>query len=183
MYITSSSLWREIMTKNKHRRKRPEQPLDLALVIGLTAMIKQLAQINSARMEFADLELIERFEKGRRRQAIKHIRATATPHSLGLRTTEPRSKGPNPARLLAKMWQAGQPCPRCKKGRLADQTKGERRLTACNKCRFYVERVAFDYKPNKDVQKFLSDLHTHQILSHWAGLNNPNPIYFAAKAA
>ncbi len=171
------------MAKNRHRRKTKPQPLDLALVIGLTAMIKRLAQFNGARMEFADLELIERFEKGRRRQAIKHIRATATPRSLGLRTTEPRPKGPNPARLLAKALQAGQPCPSCKKGRLADTTKGARRLTACDKCRFYVEHVTIDYKPNKDIQKYLADLHEHQIISHWAGLNNPNPILFAAKAA
>lgn len=179
MYITSSSLRMEIMTKNKHRRKRPEQPLDLALVIGLSEMIKRLARHTSLGLKFAELAVIEKYEQGARRRAIKHIRQNATPQQLGLLVADPQPKGPNPGALIAKRFRAGQPCPECHQGKLCDKKLKGGKLTVCSnkRCEFECEHVTLKFDPEitKAVTKFLTNLRNHRILGCWYGLNDPDP--------
>lgn len=172
------------MTKNKHRRKRPEQPLDLALVIGLAEMIRRLARYTSLGLKFADLSIIEWYEKGGRRLAIRHIRETMTPRSLGLRVHDPRPKGPHPGVELGKMLRAGRPCPRCHEGELYDKKLEDKTLTVCSneRCDLELEHITLKNDPKRsgDVAKFLTDMRNHQILSHWHGLNDPDPPRYAA---
>jgi hypothetical protein len=71
--------------------------LDLALVEVLKSFIKQLAAIKSLNMLFGDLTVIEKFETGIRRRAIRHIRDSVTPKELGLRLTHPSHADQPPA--------------------------------------------------------------------------------------
>jgi hypothetical protein len=164
------------MCKGKHRKK---PPLDLALVIGLKAMIRRLVDYPSLDLEFSELAAVEQYETGARRQAIKHIRATMLPHWLGFRP-KPREK-PQPKISLGDLFRAGKKCPVCKKGVLKDQIKRGKNQTVCSNCKF--KSVELPNFPRKNkisefIAKYLSDLRKSQIHSAWHGINDPDPPRF-----
>jgi len=86
--------------RTSRRKNRPD--IDLALVAGLKIFIRQLAGFKSLNMLFGDLKIIEEYEKGARRRAIRHIRETVEPRALGLRLAHPKPRGTDPGRILAK---------------------------------------------------------------------------------
>lgn len=171
------------MACKRCRKKRESQPLDLALVIGLVHMIKLLGRNTSLRFKFAELEIIEKDEHGARRKAIRHIRETMTAKELGLAVRDPAPSEPHID--LGALFAAGKRCPKCRKGKLAHQKRGGRSFTVCNnlRCKLKWEHVTlkFDPRASKDVENYLTELHESQIIFHWHSLNDPNPIYFAAR--
>jgi hypothetical protein len=165
------------MCKGKQHK---EPPLDLALVIGLKAMIKRLVNYPSLDLEFSELAVIEEYETGPRRQAIKHIRATMLPHWLGFRP-KPRPKKAKRQANIGDLFRMGAQCLECKTGTLENRIKRGKNQIACSKCKFYLEylpHVPRDNKVSGAVAKYLSDLRNHQIISAWHQINDPDPLRF-----
>ena len=164
------------MPKKKHQK---EQPLDLALVIGLTELIKQLANYPSLDLEFAELAVIERYETGTRRQAIQHIRANVPPKKLGFR--KPRKEEPERRPNIGELFIAGKQCPVCHEGVLSNRVRCGKKQTACSECKFFTQEMPIVRRKNPQhrfIAKFLSDLRKNQIHSAWHGLNDPDPPRF-----
>jgi len=168
--------------KKQFCNKRARKPLDLALVIGLKEMIKRMKRLE---LKPDEIEIIEKFEKGPRRQAIQHIRATMNAQELGLRTADPRPKGSDCPLALGKVFDAGRHCPACKEGVLVENTIGARKRTVCDHCDFLAEHITLSFDPvtHRDVTEFLAKRRKHEIISEWIGLNDPHPPKYASVAA
>jgi hypothetical protein len=173
------------MVKRNAGVKPGNTRLDLALVRGFTSMIRELAKRNDVEMVFDDLKMIERHERGARKQAIRYIRETQTPKSLGLRVQRTKSPSADPSlrlgKAIAKRFAIGQTCPSCGKGIMktrADSLKG----TVCDNCGIKTG----EHRPvtgEMSADALFRKLHAHQVLSRWVSMNDPDPPRYARSQA